>query len=421
MEQYSNYMQHEDEYYCDNYDEQSGYRINEPNSSSWTRSRCGGAIVSSNGEIRTKHDVELKNLSNAHRLGLVTPVNDAAYNALLHKMKKNTTNKGVASNAHGRAENMTLDRTRGGAMDGAARLLIQKAINNQWIHRVNGAVKEGKEAIVYHADPDVAVKVFKRIQEFRKRGDYVDGDPRYSRKRFHLYSKREQVELWAEKEFRNLTRAWLAGVPCPKPFVQKQNILFMKFYGVDGWPCPQLREVHIQRGSEKWTHLYCQTLLAIRKLYHCARLVHGDLSEYNLLLCPDESQPEEEKELQIILIDFGQAVHLNHPSAGEYLDRDLSRVSSFFAGRGTNVLSAEDARTFTLSLCEASSLDDNTDLIEDEETLNQATEDFPSHVEQKEKSWKKGDDTENNKKVSPSGTLWDDEKEYEKLQSLMSS
>lgn len=47
-------------------------------------------------------------------------MNGTAYNALLHKMKKNAKNKRVASNAHGRAENMTLDQTRGGAMDGAA-------------------------------------------------------------------------------------------------------------------------------------------------------------------------------------------------------------------------------------------------------------------------------------------------------------
>ncbi len=73
-----------------------------------------------------------------------------------------------------------------------------------------------------------------------KRGEYVDGDPRYYRKSFHCYDKREQVELWAEKEYRSLSRAFLAGIPCPKPLLQKQNILFMKFLGNGGWPCPQL-------------------------------------------------------------------------------------------------------------------------------------------------------------------------------------
>jgi len=99
-------------------------------------------------------------------------------------------------NNPGKAENMNAERTRGGAMDGnATRLLISKAIStNELIQYCNGIVKEGKEAVVYHADGnddinsesggfDVAVKVFKHIQEFRGRSAHIDGDPRY----YHFY------------------------------------------------------------------------------------------------------------------------------------------------------------------------------------------------------------------------------------------
>mmetsp|Transcript_27925 Transcript_27925/g.41331 ORF Transcript_27925/g.41331 Transcript_27925/m.41331 type:complete len:764 (+) Transcript_27925:61-2352(+) len=342
-----------------------GFRCNAGTKSSWTRMDASHSIMGPNGEVRTKHDLELKHRSNAHRLGLDgdSAVSDKAYNSFRNKLKKGTV-KGVASQGHGRAENMTHDRTRGGALDGAARLQIQKAINKGLIANMNGAVKEGKEAIVYHADGptegghDVAVKIFKRIQEFRQRGDYVDGDPRYSQ-RFSSYGKREQMELWAEKEFRNLVRANSAGVPSPAPIVQKHNLLFMRFLGEDGWPAPQLREVHIKHGSKKWMHLYCQTMLAVRKLYHCALLVHGDLSEYNLLLCPSfQVGHDDDKgvsgdavgkdDLQVVLIDFGQAVHRTHPSADVFLHRDLNRVKFFFENQGIRVLSEEDATDFIL-------------------------------------------------------------------------
>lgn len=109
------------------------------------------------------------------------------------------------------------------------------------------------------------MKVFKRISEFRGRGAYVDGDPRYHKQKFKTNDQREQVVLWAEKEYRNLIRAHRAGVPCPQPFFQKENILFMRFLGEDGWPSPQLKEIEMKRGSEKWTTFYCQTFVAIRR------------------------------------------------------------------------------------------------------------------------------------------------------------
>jgi RIO kinase 1 len=140
------------------------------------------------------------------------------------------------------------------------------------IEKCNGVVKEGKEAIIYHANQgaesggfDVAVKVFKRIQEFRSRGDYVDGDPRYARSSFRNAGSREQLSLWAEKEMRNLIRANRAGVPVPTPLLAKENIIFMRFLGTDGWPAPQLREVNLRRGSKRWMTLYTQVIEAMKK------------------------------------------------------------------------------------------------------------------------------------------------------------
>mmetsp|Transcript_22639 Transcript_22639/g.40837 ORF Transcript_22639/g.40837 Transcript_22639/m.40837 type:complete len:346 (+) Transcript_22639:1-1038(+) len=282
-------------------------------------------------------------------------------------------------------------------MDGNVRMHIAAVINAGLIDRCNGVVKEGKEAMVYHADGgwkgrrsrqqaeddgggvaedeissvvhysgegaldtvgsdgyDVAVKVFKRISEFKGRGTYVDGDPRYHKQKFKTNDQRDQVVLWTEKEYRNLIRAYRAGVPVPKPLYRKENILFLRFLGENGWPSPQIKEIDMKKGSKKWTTLYAQTLVAVRRLYHCARLIHADLSEYNILICPtwqashghlipSDERTADDETLQVVLIDFGQSVEIGHPSAEKWLRRDLSTVRDFFVKQGIKALSNEDA------------------------------------------------------------------------------
>lgn len=357
----------------------AGFRINsQQNSSSWTR--VDGMLVGPNNEVRTKHDPELHSQANAHRLQLdyddedgkpIARVGNKAFNSFKQTMKKKTV-KGVASHGQGRA-NTDTEKTKEGALDSRVRLLIGKAINNDLMDKLNGCVKEGKEALVYHADKgresggyDVAVKVFKRIQEFRNRGQYVDGDPRYNAKEFSHSSGRDQLEIWTEKEYRNLTRAYRANVPVPKPLWYKENVLCMRFLGQDGWPSPQLKELKLKKSSRKWTALYEQTMGAIQRLFNDARLVHGDLSEYNLMICPqflllhDDDEEEEDsksntitatattdrEELTVALIDFGQAVDVRHPDAEDLLRRDLLRVKEFFDKVGITTIPVEAAMHF---------------------------------------------------------------------------
>ena len=87
------------------------------------------------------------------------------------------------------------------------------------------------------------------MQEFKGRGSYLDGDPRYHGQRFKNADKREKIELWTEKEYRNLIRASRGGVAVPTPLLQTGNVLFMRFLGDNGWPAPQLRELEIKKGS----------------------------------------------------------------------------------------------------------------------------------------------------------------------------
>lgn len=340
-----------------------GFRMNSASAQEWAR-RDRNTIIGPNDEIRTKHDVHVQGQANAQYLGLDeddfglrTHVGNQAFNSFKKNMKRTT--KGVATHGTGRA-GADSDAVKGKAMDPHVRLQISKAINNGLIQHCNGAVKQGKEAVVYHAEQgaesqghDVAVKVFKRITEFRGRGAYVDGDPRYFGENFRKKSEREQLELWAEKEYRNLVRAHRSKVPVPTPLHFKENIVFMRFMGNDGWPSPQIREIQMKKGSRKWDILYTQVLEAIRRLYVGAKLVHGDLSEYNILVAPSfqvehfvASVEDNDSDLQAVLIDFGQAVEVRHPEAEDLLLRDLERVRSFFVKQGVTTLNLEDSFHF---------------------------------------------------------------------------
>jgi serine/threonine-protein kinase RIO1 len=79
--------------------------------------------------------------------------------------------------------------------------------------------------------------------------------------------------------------------------------------------------------------------------------VHGDLSEYNILVVPSHfidlqarsNLDVADEDLHIALIDFGQAVDANHPSAHSLLERDLDRVLTFFGKQGVETMTSEEA------------------------------------------------------------------------------
>jgi serine/threonine-protein kinase RIO1 len=256
----------------------AGFRMNMASAPQQWNRRDRNTIVGPNNEVRTKHDPRIEGQSNAQRLaleadefGVRAHVGNKAFNSFRQNMKQRRTHKGVESHGTGRAGS-DAESTKGGAMDPQVRLVISRAINSGLLDKCNGVVKQGKEAMLYHAESganggrfDVAVKVFKRIQEFRGRGEYVDGDPRYFGRTFRNAGNREQLEIWAEKEFRNLVRADRALVPVPTPLQYKDNVVFMRYMGEDGWPAPQLREIDLRRGSKRWDALYTQVMEAIRR------------------------------------------------------------------------------------------------------------------------------------------------------------
>jgi len=119
--------------------------------------------------------------------------------------------------------------------------------------------------------------------------------------------------------------------------------------GANSWtPAPQLHRVaQSSLTSKAWRRCYLQTLACVRTLFQSAHLVHGDLSEYNLLLQRKTGGGGGEV---VHVIDLGQAVDRAHPSALDFLRRDLSNVLAFFSKRKVKGL-------HPLAVCEAFATD----------------------------------------------------------------
>ena len=238
-------------------------------------------------------------------------------------------------------------------LDPRTRMILLQMINRNVVTEVNGCLSTGKEANVYHAlsipqedGSEVAVaplhraiKVYKTsILVFKDRDKYVTGEYRF-RQGYSKSNNRAMVKVWAEKEMRNLKRIYSSGIPCPEPVQLRLHVLVMGFLGDrKGVPAPRLKDVELV-GSDieaRWKLLYLQLLGYMRVLYQTCRLVHADLSEYNILYHNDK----------LWLIDVSQSVEHDHPRSLEFLRMDIKNISDFFRRKGVSVLSEKSTFGF---------------------------------------------------------------------------
>ncbi|KAJ4972933.1 hypothetical protein NE237_006107 [Protea cynaroides] len=224
------------------------------------------------------------------------------------------------------------------AIDPRTRMILFKMLNHGVFNDINGCISTGKEANVYHATKsdgqEMAVKVYKTsILVFKDRDRYVQGDYRFR----HGYSKhnpRKMVKVWAEKERRNLSRISAAGIRCPTPIQLRLHVLVMEFIGKAGWAAPRLKDAALSQ--DKLREGYVEIIMAMRTLYQKCKLVHGDLSEYNILYF----------EGHLYIIDVSQSVDLDHPHALDFLREDCVHVSDFFRKHGVAVMTVRELFDF---------------------------------------------------------------------------
>ncbi|TNJ26446.1 putative RIO kinase 1 [Giardia muris] len=227
-------------------------------------------------------------------------------------------------------------------LDDRIRLIVFQLLERGRLLSLDSVINTGKEANVFLGkgpQGPVAVKVFSTsIMAFRKRVDYIEGEHRFeSITHSQRTNSRRLVKLWAEKEYRNILRIVDIGTICiPTPYFLADTLIGMEFLGVDEVPAPRLRDVADQFSETRLEKAYWSILRGMRDLYHKGGLVHGDLSEYNILYL--------HKKLWII--DVGQAVDITHPEAAEFLKLDIFNISCFFARLTVPILTCQDALNF---------------------------------------------------------------------------
>jgi len=234
------------------------------------------------------------------------------------------------------------------AIDANTQEMLQKLVTAGVLDEINGIISIGKEAVILHAKggtetpqnqmnslsksipENIAVKVFKTtMSEFRHRDKYIADDYRFH-DRFKKLNSKKLAYLWAEKECRNLERLEAARIPCPEVVLLRKHLLLLRFIGAvsnsggsSASAAPKLSEVAQKFKPEQKQRALDQVLSIMHRMYRDARLVHADLSEFNLLWF----------ENKVWVIDTAQAVEPQHPRALEFLFRDCCNVTRFFGGK----------------------------------------------------------------------------------------
>lgn len=158
------------------------------------------------------------------------------------------------------------------------------------------------------------------------------------------------IEAWAEKETRNLSRLYHAGLSTAEPIELKENILVMKFIGENGIAAPILKNANLDIQDLK--KQYKELIKALRTLYQKCKLVHADFSEYNILY----------HENKCYIIDVGQSVELDHPLAHDFLREDCEHLNSFFIKKGIDTILIDIMFSFIID--ESLSENNINDIIE---------------------------------------------------------
>jgi len=218
---------------------------------------------------------------------------------------------------------------------------LEPLIEDGLIDEVTRQLMSGKEATVYvvRTGDDVrCAKVYKEADKrsFRQSVDYTEGrkvkNSRQARamEKGSKYGRKAQEQAWQSAEVDALYRLAAAGVRVPKPYNFYEGVLIMELVtGADGNAAPRLNDVEFSAEEARMHH---QTLIreVVRML--CAGIVHGDLSEFNILIGSDGP----------VIIDLPQAVDAagnNHASS--MLERDVGNLAAYFGRFAPELLNTQ--------------------------------------------------------------------------------
>jgi RIO kinase 1 len=221
---------------------------------------------------------------------------------------------------------------------------LQPLLDDGMIDGVVRSLKSGKEASVYIVSCGgrlLCAKVYKEAQRrgFHKLAQYQEGRKTRSSRDARALGKRgrhgRQVQEaeWKNAEVEALYRLVAAGVRVPAPHLVHEGVLLMELVrDQHGHPAPRLNEVVFSAAQAREWHAFM--LVQITRML-CAGLIHGDLSEFNVLL--DVAGP--------VIIDLPQAVNAaGNNNAFAMLERDVNNMRTSFGRAAPELLGTDFAR-----------------------------------------------------------------------------
>jgi len=229
---------------------------------------------------------------------------------------------------------------------------------------IDGVVRQlmsGKEAMVFIVrcgDETRCAKVYKEAtkRSFRQAVDYTENRKTKNTRQARAMAKgtrfgrKAQEDAWQNAEVDALYRLAAAGVRVPKPYNFHEGVLLMELVTDEhGEAAPRLNDLEFTPDMARTHH---QRLIreVVRML--CAGVVHGDLSEYNILIGSDGP----------VIIDLPQAVDAagnNH--APKILERDVANLRTYFGRYAPELLTTDYGREIW-ALFEAGALQPDTPL-----------------------------------------------------------
>ena len=207
---------------------------------------------------------------------------------------------------------------------------LEPLVRDGLIDEVMRPLKSGKEAAVYVVLCDGAVRCAKVYKEANQRGFHKQSLYREGRKvrnsrqarameKGTRFGRKQQEDVWQNTEVDALYRLAAAGVRVPQPFNYVEGVLLMELVTDEhGEAAPRLNDLELT--GEQALEYHDSLIKDVVKML-CAGLIHGDLSEFNVLV--DVHGP--------VIIDLPQAVDAAaNNNAARMLERDVNNLAGYF-------------------------------------------------------------------------------------------